>query len=176
MVQLYMRQWQQILQRTVAKDFMDFLGGYGFIIVDRDCKKDVNVALRSVQRFLTRIRYKRETMKGMNHYNLRTENVLKWDQYLQFITAVNPDPARRVVRMEQSYIHKNYERHETSLFDTNDEQDLEFKSICKAVYKGRRYSFIAAVIDKDRFPLEVADQERPANANTHLLHKTYEVF
>ena len=30
-----------------------------------------------------------------------------------------------MVYMDESYIHKNYHRHDDSLFDPNDEQDLE---------------------------------------------------
>ena len=34
---------QKNRQRTVAKDVMDFLGGYGFITVNRENNKDVNM-------------------------------------------------------------------------------------------------------------------------------------
>ena len=79
----------------------------------------------------------------MKCLKLTAENKLKRDQYVQFMTAVNQDPARRVVYMDESYIRKKYQRHENSLFDPNDEQDLEVK----ALHKGRRYCFIAVIID-----------------------------
>ena len=98
---------------------MSFLHNCGFITVDGSCKKDVDAALLSVQRFLTRIGYKRGKKGGMKSLKLTAENILKRDQYVQFMTAVNHDPARRVVYMDESYIHKNYQRHDDSLFNPN---------------------------------------------------------
>ena len=172
MVQAFVRQRRQIRQRTVAKDVMDFLDGCGFISVDRICKNDISSALRSVQRFLCRVGYKRGKKKGMKHYKLRAESILKRDTYVRFMTAVNADPARRVVYMDESYIHKNYQRNDDSLFDPNDEQDMEVK----AMHKGRRYCFIAAIIDEDKSFESVPSQERPAVSKAHLMLETYDVF
>ena len=170
-VQMFVRERRQIRQRTVAKDVMSFLHDCGYITVDRSCNNDIDAALRSVQRFLTRIGFKRGSKRGMKCLKLTAENNLKRDQYVQFMTAVNQDPARRVVYMDESYIHKNYQRNEDSLFDPNDEQDLEVK----ALHKGRRYCFIAAIIDEDQ-SIDVADHERPPNSKPMLLLDTYDVF
>ena len=43
------------------------------------------------------------------------------DEYVQFMAAVVEYATRHVVYMDESYIHKNYHRHEDSLFETNDE-------------------------------------------------------
>jgi len=75
-VQAFMRARRQIRQRTVAKDVMEFLDGCGCISVDRMSKKDISAALRSVQRFLCRLCYRRGKKKGMKHNNLRSENNL----------------------------------------------------------------------------------------------------
>ena len=138
----------------------------------RICKKNFNAALRTVQRFLAIIGYKQGKKKGMKSYKLRAENVLKRDQYVQFMTAVNQDPYRRVVYMDESYIHKNYQCHDDSLFDPNDKHDLEVK----AMHKGRRYCFIAAIIDEDQSMRDIPDQDRPMTSKPQLLLDTYDVF
>ena len=172
MVQHFVRERRQTRQRTVAKDIMDFLDGVGFITVDHESKKDVNAALRSVQRYLLRLGYKRGKKKGMQNYKLREENVRKRDEYVQFMTALNEDPTRRAVYMDESYIHKNYQRHDDLLFDPNDEQDLEVK----AMHKGRRYCFIAAIIDEDKAFSHISEEEKPASAKAHLMLDTLDVF
>ena len=98
---------------------MDFLDVYGFITVDRENKKDVKYALRLVQRYLYWLWYKREKKEGVHNYKLREHNVQKFDEYVQFMTAVNQDPAIRVFYMDERYIYKNYQRHNDSLFDSN---------------------------------------------------------
>ena len=172
LLQHFVRERRQIRQRTVAKDVVDYLDGCGYITVDREKKKDVNAALRSVQRYLQRLGYKRGKKKGMQNYRLREENIRKRDEYVQFMTAVNKDPTRRVVYTDESYIHKNYQRNDDSLFDPNDEQDMEVK----AMHKGRRYCFIAAIIDEDQTLSNVAEEEKPEAAKAHLLLDTLDIF
>jgi len=79
------------------------------------------------------------------------------------MTTVNADPARRVVYMVESYIYKNYQRIDDSLFDSNDEQDMGVN----AMHKGRRYCFIAAIIDEDKSLENVPSQERPDVSKAH---------
>ena len=50
----------------------------------------------------------------------------------------NEKKTRRIIYMDESYIHKNYCRHEDSLYDPNDEQDLTTVTH----QKGQRYCFI----------------------------------
>ena len=134
-VQNFVLERRKIRQRKVAKDVMDFLDGYGFITVDQDNKKDVKYALRLLQRYLYRLGYKRWKKKGMHNYKLREDNVHNHDEYVQFMTEVNQYPMRRVVYMDERYIHKKYQRHNDSLFNPNYEQDMEVK----AMHKGRRF-------------------------------------
>lgn len=72
--------------------------------------------------------------------------------------------------MDKSYIHNNYQRQDDSIFDTNDEHDLE------AMQKGRQYCFVAAIIDKNRFVQNVSDKKLPFISEAHLMHDTYGVF
>ena len=52
---------------------------------------------------------------------------------------------RRILYMDESYINKNYCRHEDSMYDRNDEQDLT----TIVHHKGQCYCFIAAIVDAD---------------------------
>lgn len=70
--------------------------------------------------------------------------------------------------MDEKYIHKNYQCHEASLCDRNQGQGLEVM----AMDKGRRKHFIAAIIDGDKFLVDISDQERPEIAKAYMLHET----
>ena len=94
---------------------MDFLDGHSFITVDRDSKKSVESALCSVRRFLKRTGYKRGKKKGMMSYRLKDENVRKRDAYVQLMTQAKEDVSLRTMYVDESYIHKNYHRHDDSL-------------------------------------------------------------
>lgn len=48
---------------------------------------------------------------------------------------------RRIVYIDESYVHHHYFRHNDPLYDPNDEKDLAVK----AQHKGPRYCFIAAI-------------------------------
>ena len=67
------------------------------------------------------------------------------DKYFKLMMEEERRKTRRIFYMDESYIHKNYCRHEDSLYDPNDEQD--FKTV--ATHKGQRYCFIAAIVDAD---------------------------
>ncbi len=54
--------------------------------------------------------------------------------------------------MDESYSHKNYCCHEDSLYDPNDERDLEVK----AMHKEWRSCFIADIVDADQ---SIPDEE-----------------
>lgn len=71
--------------------------------------------------------------------------------------------------MDESYIHKNYNRHEDSLYAPNDEQDL----ITVAAHKGQRYCFIAAIIDADH---TIPESDRRPDQKAHLMKKTLDIF
>ena len=70
----------------------------------------------------------------MMSYHLKEENVRKRDAYVQLMTQAKEDVSLQTVYVDESYIHKNYHRHDDSLFDPNDEQDME----TKAQHKGKR--------------------------------------
>ena len=88
------------------------------------------------------------------------------------MTSVNQDPTRRVVYMDESYIHKNYQHRDKLLFDPNDEQDMEVNKI----HKGRRFWFIAAIIDKDQTLSHVTKEENSESAEAHSMLDTFDMF
>ena len=97
---------------------MDLLEGMGFIKIDHDCQRDVNAALGWVHWFLNCLGYQRGK-KGIKDNRLREENIHVHDEYVQFMTVMEEDATHHVVYMDESYIHKNYYRHEDSLFEPN---------------------------------------------------------
>lgn len=143
-IQKLVRDNRAIRKRTVAQTVLDMLIVKGFVNVGPTYKN--SNALRAVQRLLVRLGYKRGKKKGTITYRLKEENIRKRDAYVSLMTRLNDDGKRRIVYMDESYIHKNYCRHDDSLYDPNDEQDLE----TKAMHKGSRYCFIAAIIDEDK--------------------------
>lgn len=46
----------------------------------------------------------------------------------------------------------------------------------KALHEGRRYFFIAAIIDEDKTLGDLADEDRPGLSKAHLVLDTYQVF
>jgi len=155
----------------VAKDVMEFLEQIGYIAVNREDKKSVNAALRSVQRFLKNLGYKRGKKKESS-YRLKEEHIRERDAYVLQMIRANLAVTRRIVYMDESYIHKNYQRHDDSPFDPNDEQDLEMKE----QHKGKHYCFIAAIIDADNAKSALPDELKPAYQKAHLMLDTLDIF
>ena len=48
-------------------------------------------------------------------YHLKEENVRKRDAYVQLMTQAKEDVSLQTVYVDESYIHKNYHRHDDSL-------------------------------------------------------------
>ncbi len=145
-IQEFVRNRREKRERTVAKDVMEFLRLESFLEYNPEDTKSMTSALRAVQRFLFRKGFRRGKKKGCQHYRLKHDIMVKRDNYVIRMTDENAAKQRRIVYMDESYIHQNYCRHEDSLYDPNDEQDLT----TVPRHKGRRYCFIAAIIDADR--------------------------
>ena len=58
-IQKFVRERRRMRQITAAKEIMDPLDGRGYTTVDCDCPRDDKYVLRSAQRFLLRLGYKR---------------------------------------------------------------------------------------------------------------------
>ena len=149
-VQNFVRERRQARKRTVAKDVQQFLKDNNFIDYDPTSNKSTQTALRAVQRFLKKLGYKRGKRKGSMYYHLASANRLARDKYLTTIMPmltnhlISDSPKPCMVYTDESYIHKNYSRHQDSLHDPNDVLDLSVKQH----HKGERYCFIGAIIDR----------------------------
>ena len=171
-VQLYVRERREKRIRTVAMDVALFLNDIGILHFDPQCPTSSASARRATQRFLTCVGYKRGKKNGMKNLRLTEKNMRLRDEYVATMVNLNADGRRRIVYMDESYIHKNYSRHEDSLFDPNDEQDLQVK----AQHKGERYCFIGAIITEDTCLPSLPDNLKPESAKTHFMMDVYDIF
>ncbi|ETV89822.1 hypothetical protein H310_15341 [Aphanomyces invadans] len=116
-------------------------------IVDVDMldKKDLKRNLRTVQRYLKRLGYKRGSRRqGVSTYHLSQKNVLARDLYIDLMRPHVGHPSRpHIVYTDESYIHHHYKCHHQSLYDPSDQLDMPPKS----KNKGRRYCFVAAILE-----------------------------
>lgn len=168
-VQQFVRERRAVRQRTVARDVMDALARIYVIKVDYDSPTAVASALRSVRRYLSHLGYKRDKKEGTLNYRLKEDNERKRDAYLTKMMALRHAKKQRVVYLDESYVHHNYARHDDSLFDPNDEQDLQVA----VKHKGRRYCFIAAIIDADA---SIEESERTDAQTAYLMDETLDIF
>jgi len=106
-------------------------------------RKNFESAYRAVRRWIVRHGYKRGKRTG--NVVMKDGVVEKRDQFLLcfFRNRNLPEQERlREVYLDESYIHHHYRCKEDSVWDPNDDQDLQFG---KAPGKGRRYCFVAAI-------------------------------
>jgi hypothetical protein len=133
----------------VAKDVLAVLERKKHITVNRDSPKAIESATRAVRRFIRALGYKRGKKKGVQNYQLKQINRRLRDEFIMLITDINADPSRRVVTMDESYIHHHYKLMNDSIYDPNDENELS-----KEKHKGGRFCVIGAIIDADeRVPI-----------------------
>lgn len=130
--------------RTVAKDVLALLLERGDMIVDRDCNRAMAAALRAVQRYLKRCGFRRGKKPGAS-IRLSTKHATARAKYVQAMTrrlAVTADKPV-MVYLDESYVHHHYKIAADSLYHPdNDDDEPE-----KEKHKGRRFCFIAAIVD-----------------------------
>lgn len=147
----FVRERRQSRQRTTAVQVLDFCQTKGYITIeqgeDGPLQKDYKAALRSVQRWLRKHDYRRGRRSGNV---LPKEHVqVARDLYLAEFFANREKPPQerlREVYMDESYIHQHYKKEKDSLWDPNDEQDIQTG---KSPAKGRRFCFACAIQGPD---------------------------
>jgi len=90
--------------------------------------------------------YLRGKRRGDGQVALKAKVKLQRREYLEWWSVNKRLPIEeqfRMVYMDESYIHHHYHRHENSLWDPNDELDLQQKM----QHKGKRYCIIGAIIE-----------------------------
>ena len=151
-VQVKIREWvrqrRSQRQRTTARQVVDYLVEERILVVRREDngayeRRSLNAGLRSVQRWLTVMNYRRGKRTGNIIPDVRL--VLQHHEYLTSFfanRALPPEDRLREVYMDESYIHEHYHRNDDSIWDPSDEQDVQRS---KDRHKGRRYCFACAM-------------------------------
>ena len=140
------RRFQQL--RTTATQVLEFCQGEGDLLPlldanDPEYQKKHQSMLRGVQRWLKRNHYRRGRRSG--NIVMKEYIAVKRDKFLIefFKNRSLPQEHRlREVYLDESYIHQHYKKDVDSLYDPNDEQDLQFG---KGKNKGNRYCFVCAI-------------------------------
>ena len=129
--------------RVVAKDVLNLLCDDGHVHVG-DSPKGQEAALRSVRRYLLRRGFKRGIRKGSQFIE---ESQRVKDLRTKYLAALRDNEVlptsiqRRIVDLDESYIHQHHHQPHSSLFDPADNQDVQ----PRLQQRGQRYSFIAAI-------------------------------
>ena len=127
--------------RTTAKDVARYLRDEGHLVFNPNSSKEATVAYRCVARYVQRIGLVQSARKGTT-YKLKPEIVLRRDQYVRQMTELRGE--RRIVYLDESYTHHNYNKLGDSLRDPG-----ETRPVPKGRHKGQRYCFIAAIVSAD---------------------------
>jgi hypothetical protein len=107
----------------VVKDVRVVLERKKHITVDRDSPKAIENATRAIRRFTRALGYKQGKKTGVHNYQLKQINRRLRDEFIIMLTDINGDPSRRVVTMDESYIHHHYKLMNDSIYDPNDENE-----------------------------------------------------
>lgn len=154
-------------QRTVANDVLNYLIDQGILpaTIQDDAKARMS-ALRTVQRFVNFLGFKRGNRRGQQTFVQREELIRKRDEYV--INMCKLQETRRCVFLDESFIHRHYKCHDDSLYDPEDSRPLP-----KDSHKGSRYCFIAAILSKD--PLAPESSDNIAN-KAQFMFETFHMF
>lgn len=159
---------------VVAKNIMDMLVDKGILApFARDDKTQVKTALRATQRFIERAGFRRGQPKKQMDVVTKKKVAVARDMYL-FEVWNNRNQGRdserryRRVFLDESYIHHHYHHQHLSIFNP---ADAAF--IPREQYKGRRFCFIAAMIEADP---NVEEQDRKEDDKAHVMLDTLDIF
>ena len=147
-VRNFVRTRRMSRSRVTARQVLEYFLEQKHLVVPLDAqgrfeKLHFQSAYRATQRWLSEFGgYKRGKRKNLVPSE---QQVAKRHHYLRefFGNRAKPPAERwREVYTDQSYIHEHYHRNDDSVWDPNDEQDVQHS---KDQYKGRRYCFAHAI-------------------------------
>ncbi|RHX97743.1 hypothetical protein DYB28_003285 [Aphanomyces astaci] len=125
----------------MAKDVLALLQD-AHVVTVADGAKDHVACLCAVQRFLDKQGYARGKASRNTTYRMNLAHEQARDPYVNFmVPTVTTAPRRPVVYLDESLIYHHYTRHADSLYDPTDIAKT------KPMHKGRRYCFIAGILD-----------------------------
>ena len=147
-VRTFVREQRKSRKRVTGRQVTDFLICEKLLFVPVDAegifeKRPFDSAYRTVRNWLQRHSYCRGKRTG--NMVMKESVLLHKHRYLTTFfanRALNAEECKREVMMDESYIHEHYHRNNDSVWDPNDDQDIQFG---KAPAKGRRYCFAAAI-------------------------------
>ena len=158
----YVRGRRATRKRTTAKQVLEYCIQQGFVQVKRDNddadaydKTAYETAYRSMRRWLERNEYKRGRRTG--NLAMKEQLMVQRDIYLKSFFKNRELPANerlREVYLDESYIHQHYKKNEDSLWDPNDDQDIQYE---KEKHKGNRYCFLCAIQGPNPLVFEPSD-------------------
>ena len=99
-------------------------------------------AIRNVQRWLLSNGFRRGKKNGK--ISLKPQTISWHNSYIRTLLQNRNLPKNeryRKVYLDESYVHQHYSRTDNSLYDTNDDQELQVRN----AHKGRRICFVAAI-------------------------------
>ena len=160
-------------ERTTAKQVLEFCLEKEYINVVKDDngvyeKKAYDTAYRSMRRWLERNGYRRGKRSG--NIVMKEHIALHRDLYLKAFFAnreLPPAEQLREVYLDESYIHQHYKKSNDSIWDPNDDQDVQFG---KDKNKGNRYCFLCAIQGPNPQVFQPSDTECN-NAEAKLFDK-----
>lgn len=144
----YVRTMRLNRSRVTARQIVDVLVAHEKLNVERNVatneydRKALSSALRTVQRFLIKHKFKRGRKTGT--LKVGDDQVVLRNKYIKTLLNNREAPQthrKREVYLDESYIHQHYNRLENSLYDPNDVLD----TATAPPAKGRRYCFLAAI-------------------------------
>lgn len=172
-VKIWLRARIWLRKRTVAKDVLQYLCELG-VFQENALKEDeklFRVALRKTQRFIARMGFKRGTKANKVGYKEKTEALAKRDEYV--LKMLSDDTAgRRVVYMDESYVHHHYALHNDSIYDPDDVEALTSK---KKLHKGKRFCMIGAIISRNP-DVDDTNEDIAEIDKAHFMMDTLDVF
>ena len=147
-IRSFVRRRRALQIRTTATQILEYCQGEGGYLDpldpnDPDYGRKHAAMLRGVQRWLKRNHYRRGKRSG--NIVLKEHIAAKRDKFLIEFFANRSLPQEtqlREVYLDESYIHQHYKKNTDSLYDPNDEQDLQ---VGKEKNKGHRYCFLCAI-------------------------------
>ncbi|CAK4169909.1 unnamed protein product, partial [Aphanomyces euteiches] len=143
-IQEFVRNRRAQRMRTTAVDVLQQLRHLRILDYNVDCATEYNARLRATQRYLSRRGYKRGNRKGSQSYHVSKAHRVARDLYVrQMHPYIGSDQRPPIVYSDESYIHHHYKCPNFDLYDPSDELDFQPKE----KHKGRRYCFIAAILD-----------------------------
>eukprot|EP00977_Amphora_coffeiformis_P020022 scaffold7808_cov184-Amphora_coffeaeformis.AAC.1 len=149
LIREFVRKEPRMRRRVTARQILDLLLNKHIMEVPKDEEtnayepKAFASAYRSVRRWLCRHDYRRGRRSG----NIRMKEHVAYqrDIYLKTFFHNRSLPINeqlREVYLDESYIHQHYHKSDDSLYDPNDDQDVQYG---KRPAKVNRYCFLAAI-------------------------------